>query len=86
MVKQIKKITMSNFEITITIIAAIVFGLPIILSVLFLISGYVKKWLDESIGNDSGVFGWIIAIIVGLVILYALANYDNISDFDPRHD
>ena len=76
---------MSNFEITITKIAAIVFGLPIILSVLFLISGYVKKWLDEGIGNDSGVFGWIIAIIVGLVILYALANYDNISGFDPRH-
>lgn len=77
---------MSNFEITIAIIAAIVFGLPIILSVLFLISGYVKKWLDESIGNDSGVFGWIIAIIVGLVILYALANYDDISVFNPRHD
>lgn len=76
---------MSNIEITITIILAIVFGLPLILSVWFLISGYVKEWFDESTGKDSGVLGWIIAIIIGLVILYAIANYDNISEFDPRH-
>ena len=52
---------MSNFEITIGIIGAIVLGVPLVLSVLFLISGYVKKWFDESIGNDSGILGWIIA-------------------------
>jgi hypothetical protein len=76
---------MSNFEITIGIIGAIVLGVPLVLSVLFLISGYVKKWFDESIGNDSGIFGWIIAIIIGLVILYAIANSNNIIEFDPRH-
>lgn len=77
---------MNNFEITITIFLAIVFGLPLILSVWFLISGYVKEWFDESTGNDSGVLGWIIAIIIGLLILYVLANYDDIPVFDPRHD
>ena len=75
----------TDFEITVIIISAIVFGLPLILAFTVLISGFIKGELDKSDGKDSGIFGWIIAIIIALVILYALANYDNISGFDPRH-
>lgn len=77
---------MNDLEINIAIIGAVILFLVLIVPILLLISSYVKKWFDESTGNDSGALGWIIAIIVGLVILYALANYDNISVFDPRHD
>ena len=76
---------MTDFEITVIIIAAIVFGLPLILAFTFLIAGFIKGELDKSDGNDSGIFGWVIAIIIALVILYALANWGNITGFDPRH-
>jgi hypothetical protein len=66
-------------------ISAIVFGLPLILAFTVLISGFIKGELDKSDGKDSGIFGWIIAIIIGLVILYTIANSNNIIEFDPRH-
>lgn len=76
---------MSDLEINIAIIGAVILLGVLIVPILLLISSNFKKWFDESTGNDSGIWGWIISIIIGLVILYALANYDNISVFDPRH-
>lgn len=76
---------MSNFELTLGVIWTIFYALPVVLVILGVIVYAVKTNIDKGTGKNTGVIGWIIAIIIGLVILYAIANYDNISEFDPRH-
>lgn len=67
---------LSTFEI-IWIVIWLIPGLLLVLGFILLISGYVKKELDkDSKDNDSGIFGWIVAIIIAIVILWAICKPD----------
>ena len=67
---------LSTFEI-IWIIIWLIPGLLLVLGFILLISGYFKKELDkDSKDNDSGVFGWIVAIIIAIAILWAICKPD----------
>lgn len=75
---------LSTFEI-IWIIICLILGLLLALGFIFLISGYFKKELDkDSKDNNSGVIGWIIAIIIAIAILWAICKPDN-KEPEYRH-
>ncbi len=67
---------LSNFEIILILISLIPGSLLVIGSILFII-GYFKSEFDkDSKDHDSGVLGWIVAIVIAIAILWAICNPD----------
>lgn len=71
---------MNSFEIVLAIIFGIV-GLIILVAFILLIGGFLKDNADPE--NKSGWFGWIIAIIAAIMILYFYFRYTGEPDY--RH-
>ncbi len=61
---------MSETEIHVILILAIVIGLPMLLLFVLLISGFFKNEIDKGEGRDSGAFGWVIAFIIAIIVIY----------------
>ena len=68
---------LSNFEIGVIIIGVII-GLIVVGLIILFISGLIKEEFDkEDKEGDSGVVGWIIAIIIAIIIIWAICKPDN---------
>ena len=65
---------LNTFEIG-SIIIGLIIGLIIVGSIILLISGRIKEEFDKD--GDSGVVGWIIAIIIAIIIIWAICKPDN---------
>lgn len=63
---------MSSFEIivgvTCSIIVLVIVGIPLFL----LIAGLVKREMDKGEKENTGIVGWVIAILIACAIFYAL--------------
>lgn len=63
---------MSNTEITIGIIGAVIVLIMVAIPLFLLIAGLVKNEIDKEEKESTGIVGWIIAILIACAIFYAL--------------
>ena len=68
---------LSTFEIGVIIVWLII-GLLVVGLIILLISSRIKEEFDkDDKEGDSGVVGWIIAIIIEIIIIWAICKPDN---------
>ena len=70
--QNIKKYNMSNTEIIIGIIWAVIVLVMVGVPLFMLIAGLVKNEIDKGEKESTGIVGWIIAILFACAIFYAL--------------
>lgn len=73
---------METSEMVMYIVLSIIFILPFVVVLFVLLSGLVKNKIDNAVGDESGWFGWIIAILIIGAIFYAIAITD---DREPEY-
>lgn len=73
---------METSEMVMYIVLSIIFILPFVVVLFVLLSGLVKNQIDNAVGDESGWFGWIIAILIIGAIFYAIATTD---DREPEY-
>lgn len=76
---------MSTFEIIWAVIWTIIILMMVAIPLFLLIAGVVKREVDKGEKGNTGIVGWIIAILITCAIFYALffAEECNIEHF--RH-
>ena len=68
---------LSTFEIG-AIIVWLIIGLLVVGLIILSISSRIKEEFDkDDKEGDSGVVGWIIAIIIAIIIIWAICKPDN---------
>ncbi len=63
---------MSTFEIIWAVIWTIIILMMVAIPLFLLIAGVVKREVDKGEKGNTGIVGWVIAILIACAIFYAL--------------